>query len=96
MTLDDLRTCKSAALTITQVAGLLGLDERTVRRGVELGDLPGLKVGRRLLVPTEPLRRLLTHTPDMRSVDPARTGSSTTESVEGAFVHGTTSKLRSA
>jgi excisionase family DNA binding protein len=96
VTLDDLRACKSAALTITQVAGLLGLDERTVRRGVELGDLPGLKVGRRLLVPTEPLRRLLTLTPDMRNVDPARTGPSSTGPVERVFLHATTSKFRSA
>ena len=60
MNLADLRTCQNAALTVTAVAGLLHLDERTVRRACEDGDLPRLKVGRRLLIPREPLLALLT------------------------------------
>jgi excisionase family DNA binding protein len=77
MNLADLRTCQDAALTVTAVAGLLHLDERTVRRACDEGDLPCLKVGRRLLIPTEPLRHLLClNTPDM-SADPATTGPST-------------------
>jgi excisionase family DNA binding protein len=97
MNLDDLRGSNAAALTVAQVASLLALDERTVRRACEDGDLPRLKVGRRLLIPTEPLRRLLyTHAPDM-SADPAPTGpSTTTEPIEGAFHNGATNQLRSA
>jgi excisionase family DNA binding protein len=97
MNLADLLASTAAALTVTQVASLLDLDERTVRRACEDGDLPRLKVGRRLLIPTEPLRQLLCPTtPDM-SADPAPTGSSTTtQPVEGAFIHGDTNHLRSA
>jgi len=97
MTLDDLRTCQDAAWTVTAVAGLLHLDERTVRRACEDGQLPCLHVGRRLLIPTEPLRQLLCpSTPDM-SADPAPTGpSTTTEPTERAFHHGATNQLRSA
>lgn len=98
MNLDDLHTTKDAAWTVTAVAGLLHLDERTVRHACAEGDLPCLKVGRRLLIPTEPLRALLCpNTPDM-STDPATTGPSTAtlEPVEGAHSYGVTSKLRSA
>jgi len=93
--LDDLRSSKSAAWTVTQVAQLLALDERTVRRAASDGQLPCLKVGRRLLLPTAALRQLLCpNTPDM-SADPAPTGpNTTTEPVEGAYTHGDTSTLR--
>jgi excisionase family DNA binding protein len=95
--LDDLRASTAAVLTVTQVAGLLDLDERTVRRAACDGQLPCLKVGRRLLIPTEPLRQLLCpNTPDM-SADPAPTGpNTTTEPVERAFTHDLTKPLRSA
>ena len=77
MNLDDLHTTTAAALTVTQVGSLLDVDERTVRRACEDGQLPCLKVGRRLLIPTEPLRQLLCpNTPGM-SADPATTGPST-------------------
>jgi len=97
VTLEDLRTTKDAAWTVTAVAGLLHLDERTVRRACEDGQLPCLHVGRRLLIPTEPLRALLCpNTPDI-SADPALTGScTTTEPIEGAFHNGATKPLRSA
>jgi excisionase family DNA binding protein len=97
MNLDDLRTTKDAGWSVTQVADLLDIDERTVRRACEDGQLPCLHVGRRLLIPTEPLRALLCpNTPDM-SVDPAPTGpSTTTEPTERAFHHGATNQLRSA
>jgi excisionase family DNA binding protein len=95
MNLDDLRASKAAAWTVTQVAQLLDLDERTVRRAASDGQLPCLKVGRRLLLPTAALRQLLCpNTPDM-SADPAPTGpSTTTEPAEGAYTHGDTSTLR--
>ena len=71
MNLDDLRTSNAAALTVTAVAGLLHLDERTVRRACEEGDLPCLKVGRRRLIPTEPLRQLLCPSSPDIGADPA-------------------------
>jgi excisionase family DNA binding protein len=96
MTLDDLRACTAAALTVTQVAGLLDVDERTIRRACQDGQLTCLSVGRRLLIPTEPLRALLT-TPLHNGAEP-RQGSATAthEPAEGAQSHGVTSKLRSA
>jgi excisionase family DNA binding protein len=97
MNLDDLRDSKAAAWTVTQVAELLDVDERTVRRACEDKQLPRLKVGRRLLIPTEPLRQLLAVSPPDMSADPAPTGpNTTTEPAEGAYAHGDTSTLRSA
>ena len=70
MNLDDLHTTKDAGWSVTQVASLLELDERTVRRACQDGQLPCLHVGRRLLIPTQRLRQLLCpSTPDM-SADP--------------------------
>src|SRR5450631_65116 len=96
MTLDDLRSCQDAALTVTAVAGLLHLDERTVRRACDEGDLPCLKVGRRLLIPTEPLRQLLCPNPPDTDADPSTNGPSAyTKPAERAHNHGTTN-LRTA
>lgn len=38
-------------ITVREAASLLGCDDRTVRRGVEAGDLPGVKIGARLMIP---------------------------------------------
>lgn len=57
MNLDDIRG--KAVITVTEASELLGLDTRSVRRGVELGDLPGIKVGRRILVPVPRLLALI-------------------------------------
>lgn len=54
-----LRTATEAALTRRQTAKLLGVDERTVTRGIENGEIPSLRIGRRVLVPRLPLLRLL-------------------------------------
>lgn len=59
MNLDDVRRSTAAALSVTQTAGLLGVDERTVSRACEDGQLPSLRVGRRLLIPRLPLLTLL-------------------------------------
>jgi excisionase family DNA binding protein len=66
MTLDQLRASAAAVLTVTQTTALLSdlegrrLDERTVRRACEDGQLPCIDVGRRVLIPREPLLKLLT------------------------------------
>jgi excisionase family DNA binding protein len=98
MNLDELRDSKAAALTVTKVASLFDTDERTVRRACAEGQLPCIRIGRLLRIPTEPLRQLLCpSTPDM-SADPAPTGpSTTTEPAERAFTHHDLTKpLRSA
>lgn len=39
-------------LTVDAVADLLGLDRKTVYAAINSGELPSLRVGRRILVPT--------------------------------------------
>jgi len=64
MNLDEARTSTAAALTVTQVAALLEVDVRTVSRACEDGQLPSLRIGRRLLIPRLPLLSLLGAAPD--------------------------------
>lgn len=59
MDLDALRASTSAVVSIANAARVLDLDERTVRRGCEAGDLPCVRVGRRLLIPRLPFLALL-------------------------------------
>lgn len=57
--LDDVRGMSTACLTMADVARLLEIDVRTVSRACADGQLPSLRVGRRTLVPREPLIALL-------------------------------------
>ncbi|MCW2897782.1 MAG: hypothetical protein JWO67_47 [Streptosporangiaceae bacterium] len=59
MNLDDARASRSAAFTVTQTAELLDVDTRTVSRACDEGQLPCLRIGRRLLIPRIPLLTLL-------------------------------------
>ena len=60
MTIDEMRMSTAAVVTITAVAGLLQVDERTVRRGCASGQIPSITVGRRVLVVREKLLAMLT------------------------------------
>lgn len=51
MDFDELRASRSAVVTIADAAAVLGIDARTVSRAVQNGELPALRVGRRLLIP---------------------------------------------
>ena len=42
-----------------EVALLFGLDPRTIRKYVELGDIPGFRVGKQWLYPKEAINNLL-------------------------------------
>jgi excisionase family DNA binding protein len=55
MTLDELRASGSAVVAISDTAELLKIDPRTVLRAAERGELPSIKVGRRVLILREPL-----------------------------------------
>jgi excisionase family DNA binding protein len=57
--LAEARQSQVAALTILQTAQLLQVDVRTVSRACEEGQLPHLRIGRRLLIPRLPLLALL-------------------------------------
>lgn len=54
-----LRASSSATVTRADAAAVLGIDQRTVTRAIEDGQLPSLRVGRRVLVPRLPLLALL-------------------------------------
>jgi excisionase family DNA binding protein len=57
MTLDDLRGL--ATITVPEAGALLGLGRDSAYRAAERGELPTLKLGRRLLVPVPRLLALL-------------------------------------
>lgn len=60
MNLEELKASTLAALTITEAAELLRVDPRTLRRACETGEFPSVRVGRRWIIPREPLLELLT------------------------------------
>jgi hypothetical protein len=47
------------AVSISTASLALGTGDWAVRRGIEAGDIPSIRVGKRIMVPTAPLRRLL-------------------------------------
>jgi excisionase family DNA binding protein len=49
--LEELRASRAAVVTIAQAATVLGIDVRTVSRAIRNGELPALRLGRRLLIP---------------------------------------------
>lgn len=59
MDLEELRDSRAAVVTIAQAAAVLGIDARTVTRAIRNGDLPALRLGRRLLIPRLPLLAFL-------------------------------------
>lgn len=48
-----------AAVTIEEVAALLGLGRTAAFEAAKRGEIPTIRVGRKVLVPVEPLVRLL-------------------------------------
>ncbi len=55
MDLDDLRMSRAAVVTVAQAASISSVDVRTVSRAIENGELPALRLGRRVLIPRLPL-----------------------------------------
>lgn len=64
MDLEELRDSRAAVVTIAQAAAVLGIDARTVSRAIRDGDLPALRLGRRLLIPRLQLLACLGVSPD--------------------------------
>lgn len=71
MNLDDALASRAAALTVTDVSSLLDVDTRTVSRACEDGQLPSLRIGRRLLIPRLPLLALLGADGQLPELEPA-------------------------
>ena len=42
-------------MTVAQAAAVFGVDVRTVTRAIDNGELPALRLGRRVLIPRLPL-----------------------------------------
>ena len=46
-------------MTVTELAALMKLDPRTVRRGIEDGSIPAVRVGRSTRIPVPKVRALM-------------------------------------
>jgi len=62
----DARTLRTQAdlegrlfVTVTELAALMQLDPRTVRRGIEDGSIPSIRVGRSTRIPVPKIRALI-------------------------------------
>jgi excisionase family DNA binding protein len=53
--LEELRISRAAVVTVAQAAAVFGVDVRTVTRAIVNGELPALRLGRRVLIPRLPL-----------------------------------------
>jgi excisionase family DNA binding protein len=60
MTLEELRQSTAATVTIADTSSVLGVDPRTVSHAIANGELPAIKVGRRILIVRERLVAMLT------------------------------------
>jgi excisionase family DNA binding protein len=56
---DELMASRAAVVTVGQAASLFGVDVRTVTRAIQCGELPVLRLGRRILIPRLRLLELL-------------------------------------
>lgn len=61
MNLTELQT--RATVTVPEAGAVLGICTRSAYNAARRGDLPTITVGRRTLVPVQPLLRLLGHEP---------------------------------
>ncbi|QNV37555.1 helix-turn-helix domain-containing protein [Rothia terrae] len=64
MNLAELETSTKATVTAVDAAELLGVDRRTVSRGIADGTIPSIRVGRRVLIPRVRLLHMLTGQPE--------------------------------
>lgn len=57
-TLESLRASTALTITRTDAAAALGVDPRTVTVGIEEGTIPGIRLGRRVVIPREKFLKL--------------------------------------
>ena len=96
ITLDEAR--RRATLRVPEAAHLLGISDDIAYRAAANGELPVLRLGRRLVVPAAKFLALLGETPDMRTAGPASPAAATTDPGErpaDAAIHGTVHALPS-
>lgn len=58
-----LRKSDAAVLTLAEVAALFGVDARTVSRAAHDGDLPCIRLGKRVFIPRERFLALIDGSP---------------------------------
>jgi len=58
--LDERLASDRATVTVRETALVLGVDQRTITRAIAAGELPALRIGRRVLIPRLRLVALLT------------------------------------
>lgn len=59
MNLEELKASTAATVSRTEVARLFGVDPRTVTQGIRSGEIPSIRIGRRVVIPREPLLAML-------------------------------------
>lgn len=57
-TLDDLKSSTAIGITMKDAASALGVDPRTISAGIKEGSIPGIKLGRRVIIPREKFLKL--------------------------------------
>jgi excisionase family DNA binding protein len=55
----ELRESSAATITRAEAAALFECDPRTVTQGIKQGTIPAIKIGRRVVIPREPLLAML-------------------------------------
>lgn len=64
---------ETATMSVAEAGRLLGISTRSAYRAADAGQLPTIRIGRRLLVPTAKLHDLLGLRPTPDDGDPAST-----------------------
>jgi excisionase family DNA binding protein len=62
--MEELRISRAAVVAVAQAASVFGVDVHTVSRAIESGELPSVRLGRRVLIPRLPLLAVLGVTVD--------------------------------
>ena len=57
--IDDLRRRRSLVITRQEAAQALGVDPRTITTAIARGELPSIRIGRRILIPRPQLLALI-------------------------------------
>jgi excisionase family DNA binding protein len=57
--MDKVKSPSKMTLSITQVAEMLGISRNSAYQGVMTGEIPSIRIGKRILVPIKALERML-------------------------------------
>lgn len=60
LSVHDIEAMESPTLSLKDGARALGVDPRTLLRAIDDGTVPGIRVGRRVVIPRAPFLRMLT------------------------------------